>query len=106
MTTKNPGKVQQEPRRAQAPSAQDLQMAYHAHTLAQALYGQLAMTYYPWIGQAPPPAPHASFVGPQLAPWAMQWPPMWGAGPFDPVMGPGPQMSSLHGFPNRAPMLW
>lgn len=105
MTNKPPGKVQDAPRRAETPSQQEMQMAYHAHTLAQALYGQLAMTH-PFIGQAYPQMPQQPFVGQQMTPWAMQWPPMWGAGPMDPVPGPFPHVSAFYGFPHRGPVQW
>jgi hypothetical protein len=100
MTTKTPGKTPHEQERAAMPSQQDMQMAYRAHTLAQMLYGQLAMTH-PWIGPAYPPSPYDFLSGPQMSPWAAQWPPMWGAGPMDPWAGPFPQTFGFHGFPHR-----
>jgi len=99
MTTKHTGKIPEEQQRA-APSQSDMQLAYQAHTLAQMLYGQLAMTHS-WIGQAQPPLTYEPWTGPQFMPWAAQWPPVWGAVPMDPTIHQVPPMTGFHGFPYR-----
>ena len=50
--TKNTGKAPQAGPSI-GPTEQELQAAYQVHTLAQMLYGQLAMTH-PWIASMPP----------------------------------------------------
>jgi hypothetical protein len=99
MTTKTTGKPPQQPQRA-APSQQVMQQAYQAHTLAQMLYGQLAMSQ-PWIGQVHTPPSYEPWTGPQFVPWAAPWPPVWGAGPMGPMDHPVPPMTGFHGFPYR-----
>ena len=51
--TKTTGKTDPEGQPGAGPSQDEIRNAYEIHTLAQTLYGQLAMTH-PWIATMPP----------------------------------------------------
>jgi hypothetical protein len=78
--TKTTGKTDPEGQPSAGPSQDEIRNAYEIHTLAQMLYGQLAMTH-PWIATMPPARgfdPVASF---QPTPWTQGGPGMWNVGP-------------------------
>ena len=78
--TKTTGKTHPEEQSGAATSQDEMRNAYEIHTLAQMLYGQLAMTH-PLIATMPPARgfdPLASF---QPTPWMQGGPGMWNVGP-------------------------
>lgn len=119
MTTKHTGKAHEQQQKAATPSARDMQMAHHAHTLAQMLYGQLATTQ-PWMAPMRTPSPmtpESGMFGTHVTPWTAHGSPYWGAGPMfgpqidprttpltgpmaGPMTGPFAYMSWLQRFPH------
>lgn len=92
MTTKTAGRKERAAPPV-APGQDTLQAAYQAHTLAQMLYGHLAMIQ-PWTTANPPGAgfdPAQSFVaGPTVPGWHGTWgPPQMRGGPLtSPFLAP------------------
>jgi len=80
MTNKTPAKEDR-------PPIDETRMAYEAHTLAQMLYGQLAMTQH-WTTTAYPPGAHGPFAA-QSHLFQQPQPPQMAYGPPVPYHGWG-----------------
>ena len=78
--TKTTGKTDPEGQPSAGPSQDEIRNAYEIHTLAQMLYGQLAMTH-PWIATMPPARGFDSVASFQPMPWTQGGPGMWNVGP-------------------------
>jgi len=76
MTTKSAGKPPT-PANSAAPSPDDLRAVYEVHTLAQMLYGHLAMTH-PWLGAQPMSYGYEPFRGSYDPRMSQAWPVSWG----------------------------
>lgn len=75
MTTKNTATKPKARAQEHGPSREDLETAYRLHTLAQIVYGQLAVAH-PWTVQAPVLDPA---VGRGQTPWMGAGPGTWNA---------------------------
>jgi hypothetical protein len=73
--TKTSGKTHPEGQPSAGPSQEEIRNAYEIHTLAQMLYGQLAMTH-PWAAAMPAANVHATS-------WMHSGPGMWNVGPVN-----------------------
>ena len=89
--TKTTGKTHPEGQPSAGPSQDEIRNAYEIHTLAQMLYGQLAMTH-PRIATMPA----ASF---QATPWMQSGPRMWNVGPVSHPFTV-PHMTGLEMYPH------
>ena len=78
--TKTTGKTDPEGQPSAGPSQDEIRNAYEIHTLAQMLYGQLAMTH-PGIATMPPARGFDSVASFQPMPWTQGGPGMWNVGP-------------------------
>ena len=70
MTNKTTEKTPQQT--ANVRQQEELQAAYQCHTLAQILYGHIAMTC-PWVVQAPTPGAVQPTAGMSATPWTQAW---------------------------------
>jgi len=92
MTMKKTIQNEKDPRSADTPSQEEVRTAHQIHTLAQMLYGRLAMSN-PWMA-TPPPGIEATGGFTQV-PWAQSWSAQPG---LDPVAG-AQQAPWMQGWP-------